>query len=74
MGLFSKKDNELEWLINQIRVDLSNNYKENAKESFLKLEELYDQKKASGKLRKPEKYLGIIEEFKRDIDNFKRTY
>jgi hypothetical protein len=38
MGLFSKKDKELESVINQIRVDLSNNYKDNAVENIKKLE------------------------------------
>ena len=32
MGLFNKKDKELEEVINQIKVDLSNNYKDNAVE------------------------------------------
>ena len=40
MGLFSKKDKELEEVINQIRVDLSNNYKDNAVENIKKLEKM----------------------------------
>ena len=39
----NKKDKELEAVINQIRVDLSNNYKDNAVLNVKKLEELLDE-------------------------------
>ena len=51
MGLFNKKDKELEEVINQIKVDLSNNYKDNAVENIRKLEKLLEEKRAGGKLK-----------------------
>ena len=74
MGLFSRKDKELEFLINQIRVDLSNNYKDNAIENLKKMEELIEEKKQSGKLKQAESYQEVLNYFKNDIKNFKRTY
>ena len=76
MGLFDfgKKDKELESVINQIRVDLSNNYKDNAVENIKKLEELIAEKKASGKLKDAATYETLLEDFKTDVKNFKRTY
>jgi hypothetical protein len=74
MGLFSKKDKELEAVINQIRVDLSNNYKDNAVENINKLELLLDEKKQSGKLKNPEIYEDLLKHFRDDVANFKRTY
>ena len=74
MGLFSKKDKELEEVINQIRVDLSNNYKDNAVENIKKLEKLLEEKKASGKLKSAETYEELLKHFQDDVKNFKRTY
>ncbi len=74
MGLFSKKDKELEAVINQIRVDLSNNYKDNAVENINKLETLLEEKKQSGKLKNPENYEDLLKHFRDDVANFKRTY
>ena len=74
MGLFSRKDKELEFLINQIRVDLSNNYKDNAIENLKKMEELIEEKKQSGKIKQAESYQEVLNYFKNDIKNFKRTY
>lgn len=74
MGLFSRKDKELEFLINQIRVDLSNNYKDNAIENLKKMEELIEEKKQSGKLKQAESYQEVLNYFRNDIKNFKRTY
>ena len=74
MGLFSRKDKELEFLINQIRVDLSNNYKDNAIENLKKIKELIEEKKQSGKLKQAESYQEVLNYFKNDIKNFKRTY
>ncbi len=73
MGLFSRKDKELEFLINQIRVDLSNNYKDNAIENLKKMEELIEEKKQSGKLKQAESYQEVLNYFRNDIKNFKRT-
>ena len=43
-GLFSKRDKQLEAIIYQIKVDLSNNYKDNAIEGIEKLAKLIDEK------------------------------
>ena len=74
MGLFSKKDKELEWLLSQIKVDLSNNYKESALENLQKFEEIFSKKVAEGKLKNSEDYRIQMETLKRDIASFKRTY
>ncbi|MBR6402894.1 MAG: hypothetical protein IKS48_05875 [Eubacterium sp.] len=75
MGLFGRhKDKQLESIINQIRVDLSNNYKDNAKENVALLEQTLETKKANCKLSDIESYEKLLKEFKEDIANFKRTY
>ena len=78
MGLFNrnkdKKDKQLEQIVNQIRVDLSNNYKDNAKENLNLLETIVTMKKGDGKLQDPQYYEELIAGFKQDIENFKRTY
>ena len=74
MGLFSKKDREIEAVINQIRVDLSNNYKDNAVENIRKFEELLESKSTSLKEKERLQYENLLREFKEDVSNFKRTY
>ena len=77
MGLFGpKKDKELEAVINQIRVDLSNNYKDNAVENIKKLEQLLAEKRSSGKLKDKDlaSYEDLLHTFQDDVKNFKRTY
>ena len=74
MGLFSKKDKELEEVINQIRVDLSNNYKDNAVENIKKFEKMLEEKKTAGKLKSEETYEELLKHFQDDVKNFKRTY
>lgn len=77
MGLFgSKKDRELEAVINQIRVDLSNNYKDNAVENIKKLEKLLEERRSSGKLKDKDlaSYEELLHTFQDDVKNFKRTY
>jgi len=74
MGLFSKKDKELEEVINQIRVDLSNNYKDNAVENIKKFEKMLEEKKTAGKLKSVETYEELLKHFQDDVKNFKRTY
>ncbi len=74
MGLFTKKDRELDAVINQIRVDLSNNYKDNAVENIKRLEKLIAEKKETGKLKNPENYEDLLKHFQDDVKNFKRTY
>lgn len=70
----NKKDHELEAVINQIRVDLSNNYKDNAVENIKKLEKLIAEKKTAGSLKDAETYEDILQHFKDDVASFKRTY
>jgi hypothetical protein len=76
MGLFSKKDKELESVINQIRVDLSNNYKDNAVENIKKLEQLLEEKSSGGKMKEKDylSYKSQLDDFKHDVAHFKRTY
>lgn len=76
MGLFNKKDKEIEAVVNQIRVDLSNNYKDNAVENIKKLETLLEEKKSSGKIKEKAaaEYQELLEHFQKDVANFKRTY
>ena len=71
-----KKDRELEEIISQIRVDLSNNYKDNAVENIKKLRQLLDLRDMDGAM-KPEdmaEYRKILDGFEEDVRNFKRTY
>ena len=72
MGLFNKKDKELEEVINQIKVDLSNNYKDNAVENIRKLEKLLEEKRAGGKLKEKDaaSYSEQLDAFKKDVANF----
>lgn len=81
MGLFSKKktfsgDKEIDDIINGIRVDLSNNYKDNAVLGIKKLKAVVEEKHDSGKLRDNlyTRYADIIKEFETDVAGFKRTY
>ena len=71
-----KKDEELEEIINEIKVDLSNNYKDNAVLNIKKLRELIDLRSMDGAMKKEdlEEYRKILENFEMDVKNFKRTY
>lgn len=71
-----KKDEELEEIINEIKVDLSNNYKDNAVLNIKKLRELIDLRSMDGAMKKEdlEEYRKILENFEMDVSNFKRTY
>ena len=74
-GFGKKKDRELEEIISQIRVDLSNNYKDNAVENIKKLRQLLDLRDMDGAM-KPEdmaEYRKILDGFEEDVRNFKRT-
>ena len=72
----SKKRKELEGVIRQIRVDLANNYKDNAVENLNTLKQETEAANASGALKPKEvdELKKLIEEFDHDIKNFKRTY
>ncbi len=71
-----KKDSELETLIQAIKVDLSNNYKDNAVSGIKEFRTLLDEKKASGKLKDKDiaAYEELLTHFEEDVKNFKRTY
>jgi len=72
----SKKRKSLENVIRQIRVDLANNYKDNAIENLKKLKDETDAAVAKGELKpkEVEELKGMIEAFETDVKNFKRTY
>ncbi|MCR5215024.1 MAG: hypothetical protein K6E10_11465 [Eubacterium sp.] len=77
-NLFSKnisgQDKELDAIVNQIKVDLSNNYKDNAVLGIKDLEKLLGEKEAGGKLKNAQPYHELLEHFKEDVASFKRTY
>ena len=72
----SKKRKSLENVIRQIRVDLANNYKDNAIENLKKLKDETEAAVAKGELKpkEVEELKGMIEAFETDVANFKRTY
>ena len=74
MGLFSKKDKELDAVANQIQVDISNNYKSSALENIKWLEDLIDEKRASGKLKGKAvgEYHDLLNNYKQIVNNMKR--
>ncbi len=75
-GFGKKRDRELDEIISQIKVDLSNNYKDNAVENIKKLRQLLDLRSMDGAL-KPElmdEYRKTLEGFEEDVRSFKRTY
>ena len=71
-----RKDSELDEIIDQIKVDLSNNYKDNAVINIKKLRELIDMRSMDGAMKKEdlEEYRQVLEHFEMDVRNFKRTY
>ncbi len=81
MGLFSKKnkgsgDRDIDMMINGVKVDLSNNYKDSALRTLNRLKEMLEEKYAEGKI-KQDKYdecRGMIINFEGDLSSFKRTY
>ncbi|MBQ8951146.1 MAG: hypothetical protein IJ065_08360 [Eubacterium sp.] len=75
-GFGKKRDRELDEIISQIKVDLSNNYKDNAVENIRKLRQLLDLRSLDGALRLDlmDEYRKTLEGFEEDVRNFKRTY
>jgi hypothetical protein len=75
-GFGKKRDRELDEIISQIKVDLSNNYKDNAVENIRKLRQLLDLRSLDGALRLElmDEYRKTLEGFEEDVRNFKRTY
>ena len=71
----SRKRKSLESVIRQIRVDLANNYKDNAIENLNRLRQETEAANASGELKPKEmaELRSLIEHFETDIKNFKRT-
>ena len=81
MGLFSKKktfsgDKEIDDIINGIRVDLSNNYKDSASAILKRMKTMVDEKRKAGQLKDDLyfKYCDTIKSFENDLASFKRTY
>ena len=72
----SRKRKELETIIRQIRVDLANNYKDNAVENLKRLKQETEAANMSGQLKPKEmtEVSQLIEHFDQDIGSFKRTY
>ena len=72
----SKKRKSLENVIRQIRVDLANNYKDNAIENLKKLKTETEASISKGELKpkEAEELKGMIDVFETDVKNFKRTY
>ena len=76
MSLFGVKDKELDGIVNSIKVDLSNNYKDNAVENIQKLKNTLDQRKKSGTVKDKvyDHYVKMLHDFENDVKDFKRTY
>ena len=72
----SKKRKALEGVIRQIKVDLANNYKDNAVENLKRLKQETEAATAAGELKAKEitELQTIIEHYETDMANFKRTY
>lgn len=72
----SKKRKALQSVINTIRNDLANNYKDNAVEGIRKLKEETEAAVASGELKPKEiqELRLLVDTFEVDVKNFKRTY
>ncbi|MBR0145375.1 MAG: hypothetical protein IJM25_01790 [Eubacterium sp.] len=72
----SKKRKALEGVIRQIKVDLANNYKDNAVDNLKRLKQETEAATAAGELKAKEvtELQTIIEHYETDMANFKRTY
>lgn len=81
MGLFGRKkkaagDSEIEGLIESIKVDLSNNYKDSAVVVLKRLKGILADKRKAGVLNDDKffEYCDAISSIEEDIASFKRTY
>ena len=72
----SKKRKALQPVIDTIRNDLSNNYKDNAVEGIRKLKEETEAVASAGTLKPKElqELRLLVDTFEMDVKNFKRTY
>lgn len=74
MGLFGNlgKNKELESILFRLEANLSNNYKDNARDNLLELEAKYNQLKEAGKLsNKHEAHYGkVLEEYKAKMKGY----
>ncbi len=72
----SKKRKSLNSVIEQIRVDLANNYKDNAVLNLKKLKQETEDAIAAGELKPKEisELTALIEHYENDVKIFKRTY
>ena len=77
MSMFqSKKRKSLNPVIQAIRNDLSNNYKDNAVEGIKKLKMETENAASGGEMKEKEiaELRALVESFENDVKNFKRTY
>ncbi len=52
MGLFkSKEEKELDYIIQRLEMNMSNNYKDNARDNLDEFEEVFDAMRSSGKAK-----------------------
>ena len=73
MGLFkTKHEKELDWIIQKLEMNMSNNYKDNAQDNFRELEETFVAKKESGVLKGSAltKYESILEDYRGRLKGF----
>lgn len=66
------KNKELEHLLIRLENDLSNNYKDNARDDLLDFEKLYNELKASGKLKGKlaEHYEKVLNEYREKMKGY----
>lgn len=72
MPLFRKKIPELDQVIQSIRMNMENNYKDNATSGYQQLSEVYTQYMKDGKLsdKQKEYYEPILSELSKQLEGF----
>lgn len=72
MSLFRKKIPELDQIIQSIKMNMENNYKDNAQEGYHRLSEVYSQYARDGKLSDKQKayYEPILIELAKELEGF----
>ena len=72
MPLFKKKIPELDQIIHSIKMNMENNYKDNAQEGYHRLSEVYSQYVKDGKLSDKQKsyYEPILTDLAKQLEGF----
>ena len=73
MGLFkSRSEKELDWIIQKLEMNMSNNYKDNAQDNFRELEKSFNEKRESGVLKGAAltKYGSILDDYRERLKGF----